>query len=229
MIVDDHPVLRKGLRATIDEQRDLVVCGEAEDVSEALAAVESLRPKLILLDLNLKGVLCLELIKELKGRYPELLIMVISLHDDVLMAERALQAGAQGYINKQAAIVSLVKAVRLVLNGGFYLSEAIKSRLAQQCAHRGKLSLVAPMDLLSDRELEVFHLIGHGRGVRQIAATLHLDVNTVKTYRTRIKEKLNLSSATEVLQHAVQWRESGGLPEAQKKAHWFSPADKPGE
>jgi len=226
-ITDDHPIVRKGLRDTINAEPDLAVCGEATDPAETLRAIEKLQPDLLVLDLNLKGNLCLDLIRELKAQCPGTLVLILSMFEERLLAERTLQAGARGYLNKQDAVNKVVVAIRVVLSGKIYLSAAMNFSLAQKCANGGKDALSSPVDQLSDRELEIFHLLGQGRAPRQIAALLRLDVHTVETYRMRIKEKLHLTSAMEVLQRAIPWSQSGYLPKNVTKPRWYSSRRQP--
>ncbi len=205
LLVDDHPVLRKGLTQMINQEPDLVVCGEAEDAAKAFEAVSTLSPDVAVVDISLKHGNGIELIKNVKARYPELAILVLSMHDEALYAERALRAGSLGYIMKEEAIEQVLIAIRRVLAGEIFLSERMKSRMLQQLATgRGK-TVVSPIEQLTDRELQVFRLIGEGRSTRQIAAELHLSVRTVEAYREYIKDKLCLKNSTELVQHAFHW------------------------
>jgi DNA-binding NarL/FixJ family response regulator len=206
LIVDDHSVLREGLAMVINQEDDLVVCGEAADVAEAVRAVAALEPDAVIVDLSLTSGSGLELIKELRIHHPNLRMLVLSLHDEALYAERVLRAGAQGYIMKRASTAELLVALRKVLGGDVYLSERMASLLVSQAV--GKHETPAnegPLGLLSDRELEVFQLLGEGRGTRKIARELGLSIKTVSCYRQNIKSKLHLKDATELLHHAVQW------------------------
>jgi len=209
LIVDDHPLMRKGLAMTLDAEVDLNVCGQVASAEEALSVMEKLQPDLALIDVSLPGMSGLELIKHLKAVSPQLLILVVSRHDESLYAERAIRAGARGYLMKLEASDVIVKAVRHILNGGVYVSEEIKERLLLGMM-AGKDVSQSPLEVLSDRELEVFELTGRGLGTRDIAERLHLSVKTVESYRARIKNKLALSTAPELIQHAVQWVESEG-------------------
>ena len=213
LIVDDHPLVRMSLREVIQRERDLIVCGEAEDREQALAAVAASNPQLAIIDLTLKSSDGMELIKDLRDRFPKVQILVLSMHDETLHAERAVRAGARGYITKQEATTKIMVAIRQVLSGEIYWSEKAAARVASRIATRSRASTGFSVDCLADRELQVFELIGAGRSTRQIAAALHIDVSTVETYRARIKEKLNLKDALDLLQYAIRWHvasRSGG-------------------
>ena len=205
LLVDDHPILRAGLRRLIDAEADMMVCGEAEDGPRAFDLVGTLQPDIAVIDISLKGSNGIELIKNLKARYPELPTLILSMHDESLYAERALRAGSRGYIMKEEAIEQVLTAIRKVLGGEIFLSEKMKSKMLQQMASgKGKV-VTSPVETLTDRELEVFRLIGEGHSTRQIAGQLHLSVRTVEAYREYIKAKLNLKNATELVQHAFHW------------------------
>jgi DNA-binding NarL/FixJ family response regulator len=207
--VDDHPVMRKGLALTLDAEMDLSIVGQMNSAEEAMDEIERLEPDLAIIDISLPGMSGMELVKHLQARMPELLTLVVSRHDESLYAERAIRAGARGYIMKLEAGDVIVKAVRHVMNGGIYVSDEINERLLLSMASGGRERISqSPLEVLSDRELEVFELTGRGTGTRDIAERLHLSVKTVESYRARIKKKLNLDSATELMQHAVQWVES---------------------
>lgn len=205
LLVDDHPILRKGLAQMINAEADLVVCGEAEDASKAFEAVNTLHPDVAVVDISLKRGNGIELIKNVKACYPDLPILVLSMHDESLYAERALRAGSLGYIMKEEASEQVITGIRRVMAGEIFLSERMKSRMLQQLATgRGKV-VVSPIEHLTDRELQVFRLIGEGRSTRQIAGELHLSVRTVEAYREYIKDKLALKNSTELVQHAFHW------------------------
>ncbi len=209
VIVDDHPLMRKGLALALDAETDLSVVGQMSSAEEALDEIEALDPDLAIIDISLPGMSGMELVKHLEALHPDILTLVVSRHDESLYAERAIRAGAKGYIMKLEAGDVIVKAVRRVLNGGIYVSDEINERLLLSMATGGKERITqSPLEVLSDRELEVFELTGRGAGTRDIAERLHLSVKTVESYRSRIKKKLNLESATELMQHAVQWVES---------------------
>jgi DNA-binding NarL/FixJ family response regulator len=205
LLVDDHPVLRKGLAQLINQESDMMVCGEAEEATKAFEAVGTLNPDVGVVDISLKRGNGIELVKNVKARFPAIAMLVLSMHDETLYAERALRAGALGYIMKEEATEQVLVAIRRVVNGEIFLSEKMKGRMLQQLANgRGKV-VVSPIEHLTDRELEVFRLIGEGRGTRQIATELHLSVRTVEAYREYIKDKLNLKNSTELVQHAFHW------------------------
>lgn len=208
LIVDDHPLMRKGLALALEEGGTATVCGQVADAEESLDLVGTRRPDLVLVDISLPGMSGLELVKQLRSRSPEVAILVVSRHDEELYAERVIRAGARGYVSKLEAPEVIVEAVRRVLAGGVYVSSAINERLLTQIAESGRrFGASSPLEVLSDRELEVFEQTGEGRSTRQIADRLHLSVKTVESYRARIKKKLDLDSASELLRHAVQWVE----------------------
>ena len=208
LIVDDHPVVREGLARRIDRQPDLEVCGEAESAHEALAAIASRKAGFVIVDLALKESSGLELIKDIRIRYPELPILVLSMQDESVYAERALLAGARGYIMKHEATENVIVAIRQVLRGRLYLSDRMSSRLLDTLfAAKGQPGM-SSVDLLTDRELEVFDFLGQGLATRQIAERLHLSIKTIEAYREHIKQKLKLANATELVRRAVLWVQS---------------------
>lgn len=207
LLVDDHPLMRKGLALTLESEPDLDVVGQAASAEDAMDEVEKLKPDLVIVDVSLPGMSGLEFIKHLHAVEPDLLTLVVSRHDESLYAERAIRAGARGYVMKLEADEVIVTAVRHVFSGGIYVSDEIKERLLLSMMS-GKEAGETPLETLSDRELEVFELTGQGLGTREIAERLHLSVKTVESYRARIKSKLNLNTAAEFMQHAVQWVES---------------------
>jgi DNA-binding NarL/FixJ family response regulator len=204
LVVDDHPVVRQGLALLIRHEHDMEVCGEAETAHEALKAIAATEPDVAIVDLSLKGVSGLELIKDMKVRFPKLPILVLSMSDENVYAERALRAGARGYMMKEEATEKVLLAIRRVLGGQLYLSDSMASRLLTQFV-AGRVAATSPIDTLSDRELEVFQLIGRGLGAGDIARTLHLSPKTIETYRAHIKDKMNLATSTELLQHAIRY------------------------
>ena len=206
MIVDDHPILREGLAQMIDQEKDLEICGQFEEADKAFRAVEQVKPDVAIVDISLRGSNGLELIKNFKAVHPEIPVLVLSMHDEGLYAERALRAGASGYIMKQEATEKVMVALRKVLQGEIYLSEKLGTKLMNQLVGGKGAASGSLIDRLSDRELEVFGLIGQGRGTRQIAAQLNLSVKTVESHRAHIKEKLNLKNATELVHRAIQMR-----------------------
>jgi DNA-binding NarL/FixJ family response regulator len=206
LVVDDHPIVREGLADLINKEKDLVVCGWAEDIPQTIKAIKNLKPDVVTVDISLADASGLELIKDIKACFPDLPMLSLSMHDESLYAERAIRAGAKGYITKQEATKKVITAIRKVLDGQLYLSEKMKEKLlyglvGDSESHAGR----SPIDRLTDRELEVLGLLGQGRGTRQIAEQLYLSVKTIDTYRSRIKEKLNLSSGSELLLYAFQW------------------------
>ena len=206
-VVDDHPIVRQGLAQMINQEADLRVCGESEDAPSALQAIGDVKPDVIIVDVSLHGPDGLDLLKSLRARGEPAPVVILSMHDESLYAERALRAGARAYLMKQEATEKVLVAIRRVLAGEIYVSERMASRLLRQFVTSTASSAAAPVDLLSDRELEVFGMIGRGRSTRQIADALHLSPKTVDSYRAHIKEKLGLANATELVRHAVQWVE----------------------
>ncbi|MCW1924943.1 response regulator transcription factor [Luteolibacter arcticus] len=205
VLVDDHPMVRERLAEVINREPDLSVCGEAEDRGGALEVIEREKPRLAIVDLTLRRSNGLDLIKDLRVMHPELLILVLSMQDENLYAERVIRAGAHGYITKQEATRKILDAIRQVMAGKVFLSEEISADILSRMLGKSK-GAVRSLDVLSDRELQVFGLVGEGFGTRQIAEQLGLDVKTVETYRTRIKEKLELKDASELLRQAIAWR-----------------------
>ncbi|MHC4215965.1 MAG: response regulator transcription factor [Planctomycetota bacterium] len=205
-IVDDHPIVRDGLMTIINHEKDLAVCGEAEEPQEALKAISELKPDVVIADITLKNSNGIELTKTLKACCPKLPVIVLSIHDESIYAERALRAGARGYLMKEVASENIVIAIRTVLSGEIYVSNRMGKKLLRKMAAAGKADTIsAPTDSLSDRELEVLRLTGQGYKPSIIAQSMHLSVKTVETYRARIKEKLNLANADELLRYAIQW------------------------
>lgn len=209
VIVDDHPMVRERLTEILQRENDMLVCGEAEDCQHALEVVKKTEPDLVIVDLTLKNSHGIDLIKDLRLRHPDIKVLVVSMHDESLYAERAIRAGAQGYITKQEATKKVLFAVRSVLDGKVYLSDKAALRLASKVLGQSRPQSGSPLDLLTDRELRVFELIGHGHGTRQIAETMRLHMPTIETYRARIKEKLHLRDADELRQNAIRWVQDG--------------------
>ncbi|MBP1729743.1 MAG: response regulator with a DNA-binding domain [Deltaproteobacteria bacterium] len=205
LIVDDHPILRKGLSMLINQEPDLVVDGEAEDARKALEAIETIRPDMVIVDISLPGIDGVELLKSIKLRYGDLPTLVVSMHDESLFAERALRAGARGYVMKQEALDNVLVAIRRVLAGEIFVSNKIATKMLERMVDSDSKTVTSPIDLLSDRELTVFRLIGQGQTTRQIAEKLHLSVKTVESYRSHIKDKLKLGGGTDLLKCAIQW------------------------
>lgn len=205
LVVDDHPLMRQGLRQLVAGESDLEMCGEAADVPDALTQVKATRPDLVVVDISLKDGNGLELIKQLKTLHPELKMIAVSMHEESLFAERVLHAGALGYVNKEEPPDVLLEAIRQVLRGKIFLSGNMTDRILSRAAGSNSDVPQSPLATLSDRELEVFVLIGKGNSTRAIAEKLHLSSKTVDTYRQNIKSKLNLHSAAELTIHAAQW------------------------
>jgi|SRR2546430_227377 len=205
VIVDDHPLFRKGLEQLIHSDSAFAVCGEANNASEAMEVIRKLHPDLAIVDLSLPGANGIELIKNIRAEFPKLPILVLSMHDESLYALRALRAGAEGYVMKHEAMANVIQAIHEVFNGRPYLSPAMAAQVITKFAHRGSQSEADAVERLSDRELEILELIGKGKEVRQIAKRLHLSPKTVETHRAHIKEKLNLQNARQVARFAVQW------------------------
>jgi DNA-binding NarL/FixJ family response regulator len=209
-LVDDHPLVREHLRSLLEREPDLAVCGEASDGPTALSQIPAQRPDLVILDISLKRSHGLEVLKDLRQLLPDLPVLMLSMHDEALYAERSLRAGAKGYITKEEATLNVLQAVRKVLAGHIYLSERMSERMMQKVARGAQTPWSSPLEVLADRELEVFQMIGRGMGTRQISEELHLGIKTVESYRARIKEKLRLSDANQLLQHAIQWVQGEG-------------------
>lgn len=205
LLVDDHAVVRFGIAQLINRQADLVVCGEQEDARKALDAITKLQPDLVIADLSLKDSSGLELIRNIKAQFPKIPMLVVSIHDETVYAEIAFRAGALGYLMKQEALEKIVTAIRRVMAGSVYVSDSLAAKMLQQQV-RGNTDVQQPaIKSLSDREVEVFHLIGQWKKTKEIAGELHLSVKTVEYYREQIKRKLNLKDASELTQYATAW------------------------
>ncbi len=205
MIVDDHPFMRRGLAQTINGMNDMAVCGEASSKTEAMDVIDSLQPDLVVVDISLGDGSGIELIKEIKNRWPDVKMLVSSMHDESLFAERAIRAGALGFVNKGESSEVFVEALRKIKEGKIYLSSRMTDYVLNQFVTAPDEPRKSRIESLSDRELEVFELIGRGMITKQIAARLELSPKTVETYREHIKMKLNLNNGTELTRHAVQW------------------------
>jgi len=216
LLVDDHPIVLEGLKQLIEQQSDLMVCGELADGRATLQTVDKLRPDLAIIDISLKTVNGLDVIKALKAQHPDLPVLALSMHDETLYAERALRAGANGYVMKEEATKNLLNAVRQLLGGGMYLSENVTAKLLSRMAHTKPGAKRSALEGLSDRELEVFHLIGQGVSTRKIAVTLRLSVKTIESHRENIKRKLKLQDAAELAQYAITWHQSESFPKNRK-------------
>ncbi len=207
-LVDDHPLVREWLTNLINQQPDLTVCGEADTTPKALEAIAQIRPDVAIVDLSLKDSSGFELIKNLKQSETGAAVLVLSMHDEAHYAERALRAGARGYVMKRETTKKVVNAIRRVLEGKLYLSESISDAMTARLVSGPANEVSFPVEQLSDRELEVFEMLGRGLGTRQISETLRVSVKTVQAYCARIKDKLHLDSATELLREAIRWNEA---------------------
>jgi len=205
LVVDDHPLFREGLVRVLNLENDLEICGTAPDHVEALKQAAALKPDLAIIDISLEGINGIDLTKQLRSRYPKLRILILSMHKEAIYADRALRAGANGYIMKREEGPRLLEAIRQVLSGHIYLSKAINDQMLQRMANPGRRADTTPIESLSDREFEIFQLIGEGYGTRQIADELNVSIKTIETHRERIREKLNLNTTFELVQHAIHW------------------------
>jgi DNA-binding NarL/FixJ family response regulator len=205
LLVDDHPIVRQGLALLIDRETDLCVCGEADGAHSAFTAIAALRPDMVVLDISLNGPDGLDVLKEIRTKTTNLPVLILSMHDESIYAERAMRAGASGYIMKQEATEKVLVAIRRILQGEVYLSDRLTNTMLQQFVRGASPAKGSPLVNLTDRELEVFRLIGEGHGTRQIAEELHLSVKTIESYQAHIKEKLALRNARELVQHAIEW------------------------
>ncbi len=204
-LVDDHPIVRQGLAQMINREPDLTVCGEAQEAASALQEISTERPDILIVDISLVGPDGLELVKNIRLRYSSLPVLILSMHDESIYAERALRAGANGYIMKHEAAERVLVAIRQVLNREIYVSERVASRMLHHYISGSPAAGQSPLADLSDRELEVFRLIGEGHSTRAIAEELHLSVKTVESHQAHIKDKLSLKNGRELVQHAIQW------------------------
>ena len=208
LLVDDHPMMRQGLAQVINQQKDLLVCCEAGDANQAVQRIALSKPDLAVVDISLQGKSGLELIKDLHALHPEVPVLVMSMHDELLYAERVLRAGARGYVMKKAGGEAVLQAIRQVLSGKIYVSEQMSERVLEVFSGARSARHQSPIEMLTDREFEVFKLIGEGCITREIARRLHISPKTVDVYRQNLKEKFKLPSATSLIQHAVRWVET---------------------
>jgi DNA-binding NarL/FixJ family response regulator len=208
LVVDDHPMMREGLAQLVGNEPDLIVCGEAGDANEAMAKIQSLKPDLVIADITLPGKNGLELIKDIQAQYQGLSVLIISMHDESLYAERVLRAGGRGYIMKQEGGKKLMAAIRQVLEGKIYVSEKMSAKVLELFSGHRPGSTSSPVESLTDREFEIFQLIGKGLTTLQMAQQLHLSPKTIEVHRANVKTKLNLKTAPELLRYAVRWLES---------------------
>lgn len=209
LLVDDHPLVCEWLRNLIHQEPDLEVCGQAGNPREALGLIGTLAPEVVVTDIMLDGGSGLELIKDIKALYPQVIALVLSMHDETLYAERSMRAGAAGYIMKREATNKVLDGIRTVVGGGFFYSDTVNALLAQKMV-QGKAVRPTSVEALSDRELEVFRLLGQGMNTRQISEQMNISFKTVHAYCARIKEKLNFANINELVFHAFQWHESQG-------------------
>ena len=209
LIIDDHVMVRDGVAEIIDHAEDLSVCGKASTANEGLAALGRLKPDLVLVDITMPGKNGVEFIKDARAQHPELLILVMSMHDESLYAERVLRAGGRGYIRKQEGGDKLIEALRRVLRGEIAVSEKITGRLLETFS--GRKTMTSSLEGLSDRELEVFQLIGRGLTMKQIGEELHLSPKTIEVHRAHIREKLHIGSAAELVSYAARWSQTRGI------------------
>ncbi|HQF37958.1 MAG TPA: response regulator transcription factor [Opitutaceae bacterium] len=206
-IVDDHPLLRKGLGELINQQLDMIICGEAEDAPEALKAICQIRPDLVIVDISLKSQNGIELIKNIKAINPSIQILVLSMHDESIYALRVLKAGAKAYVMKQEVVDKVMEAIRRIRTGKVFVSERVAAQMLSQVVDGNDPSRNSPVDSLSDRELEIVTMIGNGTPTREIAQRLSISIKTVESHRAHIKEKLSLTNATQLVQWCVRWVE----------------------
>jgi DNA-binding NarL/FixJ family response regulator len=207
-VVDDHPLVREGLANLINAQTDLMVCGDAEDSAQAVIKIRKAQPDVALIDISLKNESGLELVKDLRSQFPQVALIVLSMHDEALYAERALGAGAQGYVMKREASKNVLASIRRVLEGGVYVSATVAGKMARTFTSPREASSGSPVERLSDRELEIFRLLGQGRTTAQIASDLNLSLKTVQAYCARAKEKFGVDSLVELLRAAIRWEDA---------------------
>jgi len=210
-LVDDHPITRQGVAVLINQEADLEVCGEADSAPKAFDLLQKAKADLAVVDISLKTTSGIELTKNLKVLLPDLPILIMSMHDESLYAERALRAGAKGYVMKQEASDNILIAIRRILSGELYLSEKMKEKMLHRLVHNRKDEVVFSIDTLSDREMEVFQLIGNGFSTRQIATKLNLSVKTIDSYREHLKLKLHIEKGADLVRHAIQWVKSENI------------------
>jgi DNA-binding NarL/FixJ family response regulator len=210
-IVDDHPLVREGLTNLINGQDDLIICGEAKNSAQALDGIMQADPDVALIDISLENESGLELVKQLGSQFPQVALIVLSMHDETLFAERVLRAGARGYVMKHETSKSVLASIRRVLGGGVYVSEMIVNRIARRVGSVREPLASSPVERLSDRELEIFRLLGQGRTTSQIAADLNLSLKTVQAYCARAKEKFGVTSLTELLRAALRWDDASQI------------------
>jgi DNA-binding NarL/FixJ family response regulator len=205
LIVDDHPIIRHGLSQLINQETDMAICGEAEDGTDIIQIIEQTGPDVLLLDISLKSCNGIDLLPDIRARFPGLPVLMLTMHDETRYAERSLRAGAHGYIIKKDPPESVIQAVRQVLAGEIYLSRSMTSKMLKKVAAGDEARRTSPAEVLSAREREIFALIGEGKGTREVAELLNLSIKTVDAHRANIKKKLELKSAPELVQTAIKW------------------------
>jgi DNA-binding NarL/FixJ family response regulator len=204
VIIDDHPIVRRGIALTIEQEEDMLVAGEADDAASAMTLIEKVKPDLVLVDISLRGTSGIELTKDILAKHPQISVLIISMHDEALYLERALRAGAKGYLTKQEAAEHIVTAIHKVLRGDIYMSNKWKDKLVHKFVNGGTAKDSSPR-ILSDRELDVLQLIGQGYSTQRIAAELYVSVKTIESHYANIKDKLDLKNSHELIQYAVKW------------------------
>ena len=210
LLVDDHPLLRAGISKLINEQKDLEVCGEVDTAKKTIDTIKATKPNIVVLDISIKGDSGIEVLKDIKVHAPDVKVLILSMHDETTYAPRTLRAGASGYITKEQAPESVINAIRAIQKGETWLSDRMKSKMLTYFARGASAPSTSPVDVLSDRELEVLTLLGRGIGTRQIAQQMGLSVKTIESHRAHIKEKLQLESAPQLLRFAIEWVDSEG-------------------
>lgn len=210
LVVDDHPLVRQGLAQFINQEKDMEVCGEASDGYQALQIIGDLKPDLVTVDIEMEGLSGMDMVRNMKVQYPDVPVLMLSMYDESLYAERALRAGARGYMMKQEEPEKVVQAIRIILNGDVYVSEKATSKILKLLSDSKSNEQSSTVDRLSDRELEVFKMIGENYRTRHIATKLHLSAKTVESYKARLKQKLILKDAAELARYAAEWMKSSG-------------------
>ena len=206
MIVDDHPLLRQGIKKVIDMEKDLKVCSEAASANDAIDQIIKYEPDVIIIDITLSGnVNGIELIKTIRQRYPKIYTIVLTMHDESIYGERSLRAGARGYVVKEVASKNIVQAIRTVLNGDMYISEELSKKIVGRVVHDSGDTVGLSIENLTDREFEIFHLIGNGFSTKEIAGKFNISIFTVESHKKKIKEKLNFKDSPELIKNAIQW------------------------
>ena len=206
MIVDDHPIVRQGLRMIIEREEDFSICAEASNASEAIRVIADCNPDVVIVDISLDGTTNgIELVRAIKERHPGILTLVLSMYDESLYAERAIRAGASGYVMKKEADNNIISAIQLILKGDLYLSDDISKSIVKKLLHVASEQELSPESVLTDRELEIFMMIGNGIGTKEISRRLNLSLNTIETHRRHIKEKMQFKDLNELVKYAVQW------------------------